>query len=526
MRIPVLALAVAFACLFALPAMAQTPDPVLHQKAQDYVDYLASRDFWGWGGVSEMQYTDETLTNLNYLRGTGDSCIWTGMYLGAQSLRYMATGDAQALDEVERIAPYTHTLLDITGVPGFVARYAAPDEDPWNRQYPDTHSHKVLGVGEYEGAFWVDHTSRDQYTGWFYGKTLAYDALPDGDLRDQQCEDLSAVIDALISNHWLIVDQYGEIWSASVILPSMRLSWIAQTAHVCGDDPEYWALFDEQYDKFAKYLWLDTISFPNKYSQYYGFNLGHINWYGLLRLTPDIQRLEYLYRIWDVNIRTWTKDTHNAWFDAIHLAGCVRADACDPGELEHVMGEISTSLHEFPDAPNQEYNLVCEELPLDPFSVFWEDLEELLPWLDDLWDVDPQTAEAHAMADRCWSDMFWQRSPYHVSCNESAELVRVGPGVDYMSAYWLAYYYGLVDGGGPYGDDDPTDDDTVDDDTTDDDTADDDTTDDDTVDDDDVIDDDVTDDDVTDDDVADDDATDDDATDDDDDDDNDDGCGG
>jgi hypothetical protein len=63
-----------------------------------------------------------------------------------------------------------------------------------------------------------------------------------------------------------------------------------------------------------------------------------------------------------------------------------------------------------------------------------------------------------------------------------------GPGVDWLTAYWMGVYYGLLPGDGPYGDDDliePTDDDADDDvdDDVDDDAADDDTGDDDANDD-------------------------------------------
>lgn len=516
-RLAIFGLLLCMSIMFTAPASASEPDPVLHQKAYDYVNWLLAQDFWGWGGVSEMQFTDETLVELEHLRGTGDSCIWTGMYLGSQALRYISTGDQEAADEVHRIADYLHILLDITDTPGFVARYAAPDEDPWNREYPPGDEHKVLGVGPYEGAFWVDHTSRDQYTGWFYGLTLAYEATDDPDLQAQICADESDVIEALRANNWKIVDQYGQIWSASYVLPSMRLSWLAQAAHVCGEDEEYWALFDEQYEKFKTYLWLDTFSFFNKYSQYYGFNLAHTNWFNLFRLVPDRQRLQHLYRVWDYNIRRWTKDTHNAWFDAAHLIGCTRAGMCDEGELDHVMEEISTTLTDFQDAPNQAFNHECEELPLDPFSVLWDRLEDLIPFLEDIFNIDPQTKEPHEFADRCWSDMVWQRTPYHVTCRHYDVLNQVGPGVDYMVAYWSSYYYGFLPGDGPFGDDDPIDDDTaIDDDTFDDDAIDDDAVDDDLSPDDDSL----GNDDVGDDDV--DSADDDQAYDDDDDDD---GCG-
>ena len=216
-------------------AFAGTPDPIMHGKAQDYCDYIqewasngmGSIDGWASiGGVCEQMYTDNTLTELDRLRGSGDSTIWTGMYLAGQALRYMATGDAEARDEVLRIARYLHIVKEITDTPGFVARFAALDQPPWNNEYPPDHDRKNLGEGDWAGYYWIDDTSRDQYTGWWLGLTLAYEAVDDPDMRATIRADFKDVIDTLIVNNWKIVDQNGVAHGngAASVLPSLRLS--------------------------------------------------------------------------------------------------------------------------------------------------------------------------------------------------------------------------------------------------------------------------------------------------------------
>ena len=50
---------------------------------------------------------------------------------------------------------------DITDTPGYVARYAALNVEPWNLEHVGG-DRMYLGEGQYEGYFWVGDTSRDQ----------------------------------------------------------------------------------------------------------------------------------------------------------------------------------------------------------------------------------------------------------------------------------------------------------------------------------------------------------------------------
>ena len=428
-------------------AGADAPDPFLHAKAQNYCDYVQQWASLSLGGVSEQEFHDDPPTRLKQLRGTGDSCIWTGMYLASQALRYMATGDEEARAEVLRIAAYLHIVKEITDTPGYIARYAAQDVEPWNLEYGEDHPHKIPGTGDWEGFFWVDNTSRDQYTGWWLGLTLAYEAVDDEEMRVRIREDFKDVIDTLITNDWFIVDQNGVIDgnNAAAVLPSLRLSWLLQAASV-GADPSYWDLWYKMYQRFDAQLWLDTFSYLNKYSQYFGFNLSHNTYLPIFRLTPDLKKLRHFFTVWNLNVRRWTADTHNAWFDAVYLTGCLRAGACDRVRYDHVTSDILNTLTIFQDAPNQAFTGHPPEKELDPFSVRWDELEEEYPFLREIWDVNPQTLEPHEFQNRCWSDMIWQRSPYSISCSEQHP-TRVGPGVDYLIAYWTSFYHGFVPGG-------------------------------------------------------------------------------
>ena len=492
--------------LLAGPATGDEANPYLQDKADQYQEWLEEWHSGDLGGLTTaIDFTDATRTEINCVHYQGDSMIWTGMYLGSQALRYMINGDEGARAEVLRIVGYMHDAMDITDTPGYLARYAGLDQWPWNCNIPDGHGWKNHGVGEWDGYFWVDHTSRDQYAGYIFGMSLAYDAVDDEQMRATIREDLAAIIEMLVDNWWNITDQNGQ-WTgngAAWIGPAKRLAWLAAVAHVM-DEPYYWDLLDQQYDINKPFLPIDTSSFLNRYMEYYGNNLRHLDYASIFRFWPDRERLEHLWQVWQENNRPWVEKVHNPWYDAVHVIGCTRLDVCDAEEMDWIRRDAKRTLGLYWDPPNYKRSITCSTLPLDPFSVAMDALLNQFPWMRDIINIHPQTAQPRELTDRHWTDMYWQSGGvFEASCHHAEDQTFVGAGFDYLIAYYMSVYYGLLPGNAP--DDDET--------------ADDDAADDDALDDD-AIDDDVADDDVVDDDLADDDA----ATDDDDDD-NDDGCG-
>ncbi len=251
-------------------AQADSFDPILHQKAQDYTDWVIQWHSTGLGGVSDIYFTDETRTEIYRTGGSGDSTDWTAMYLVTQSIRYIVTGEQEAKDEVLRIAAYLHIVKDITGDPGYIARYAAPDEAPWNSEYPGQEG-IYPGEGDYEDDFWIGRTSRDKYISWFWGLTWAYDAVDDPDMRAVIRQDFDDVIQTLIGNNWQIVDPWEDTWPAANIADDLKMSLLVQAAHVI-DTPEYWQLVDQAYEQGKYFIWLSTFGFFNKYMDYFAFN--------------------------------------------------------------------------------------------------------------------------------------------------------------------------------------------------------------------------------------------------------------
>jgi len=197
----------------------------------------------------------------------------------------------------------------------------------------------------------------------------------------------------------------------------------------------------------------------------------------IFMLWPDRERLQDIFDIWYANNRKWQEHTHNPFFDAVYYGACMRLGGCPETELGYIEEDSLAALTDMYDAPNWQRAKTCPELPLDPFSVWADEFLSNFPWLEEMIDIDPQTAEAHRIKDRCWTSTLWEVSPYHIECTAGDNPAHVTHGMDYLIGYWLGVYYGVLPGNGPYGDDDLTDDDddaADDDDSSDDDAADDD----------------------------------------------------
>lgn len=151
----------------------------LHDRARQYNAWLRKYHLPG-GTVADAYFSDATYATQTAYHGTGDSAIWTGSYLAGEAMRLMVTGSKDAEASVEQIVEGIHRLFEVTGQPGYHARFTAPLNDPDPKikaQYnPTSFQHHV---SKYNGTdyFWNGNTSRDQNSGVVLGYAVAFDAL-------------------------------------------------------------------------------------------------------------------------------------------------------------------------------------------------------------------------------------------------------------------------------------------------------------------------------------------------------------
>ena len=415
--------------------------------AGELADKAAHYDAWtptwhrpGYGAITNTHFTDESLTEIDRLGARGDSTEWTGTYLESQVFRYRVTGDPEAYGEILSTVETLHHHLQVTGRCGFIARYRGPDEYPFNEGCPNEHC--LQGEGEYAGDIFLTNTSRDMYIGWFAGMAAAFDVVEDEAVRERIIADVTEVVDALMRQHWWIVDVDGLPTSAAPnILSTQQAAWSLVAAHVTGE-PRFW----DEYNRLAAPSMhtvhrLGSISFFNKYAQHFGNKLSHQNAHMLMRLS-HLEGLNDDFEFWKSLFlnqwHRWTHMVHNPYFELIHWSVL--------DEPDEAMGEmIIEDLTLFRDAPNVHVHVETSCIPLDPISVWLHDLQERFPWLKELMGgIDPQTAEPRPVDEQCSSGFLWDGNPWGLECGPE-DLTRVNPGVDYLIADWMARYYELID---------------------------------------------------------------------------------
>lgn len=420
------------------------PGP-LRLKAEDYD---AWHKLWHqpyYGSTVEVLFTDDTRTDVEKYHGSGDSCIWTGTYLASQAFRYYVTGDPEAKENAIKMVHALDGHLHITGRPGFIARYRGPQDPkvmPENCASDPDYCH-IVNDGEYAGDFWKGNTSRDQYTGWFFGMSLAYDLVDDEDMRKMIKYDVTEVLDELISTNWWITDVDGEPTTAAPnVMPNMQLTWSLIGYHITGEERfkqvvQKWVRNDER-----TFMRLTSLSLMNRYTQHYGNNLGHQTFYNLLRLAKvylSEDDYEFFKNLFDTQTHRWMRLCHNAFFNAIHMSQGKYTPYPDNDEYQF---QLEQDLTEFRPVPNYQYAMFPPPSEIDPFSVWLHDLQQQYPWLEELMGTaNPQAKEAYRVPYQCATDFLWQRNPFAISCND-VEMPRfVNPGVDYLVAYWMASYH-------------------------------------------------------------------------------------
>ncbi len=432
----------------------ETPDPGPDRlKAESYDQFHLDwhQPYYG-STVGQVIFTNGDRTEVSHYGDYGDSCIWTGTYLVSQSLRYYVTGDPVAKANAIRAATSLDRHLHVTGRTGFIARYTAPKDDlmynyyggdAWCDQRDNCHH---IEDGEFAGDWWDGNTSRDQYTGWFFGMATAYDLVDDEDMKDMIVANVTEVLDELLATNWWIIDADGAPTTAAPnVLPTQQLCWALIGYHMTGENRYKEVVQKWIADSQRTYLRLMNITLMNKYAQYYGNNLGHQNMYTLLRLAKVYlweDDYNYLMTLFDEQTHSFTRLSHNAFFNAIFMSQGYYEPAIDDPYQE----QLEQDLNEFRDAPNDVYFVDPPDGVLDPVSVFLDGLMTQYPFLEELLgNVDPQSEEAHPVLEQCSTDFLWQRNPFRIEpCgSESPQVTR--PGVDYLVAYWLASYHKFID---------------------------------------------------------------------------------
>jgi hypothetical protein len=346
----------------------------------------------------------------------GDAAIWTGHYLAAEAFRYAVTKSSDALANARRALTGIQGLVDVTtpAQPDLLARFLWPD----NWEYAERMAVIEGGHGVYRGApggvrhRWLGNTSRDQYSGVFFGLGVAFDLIDQPDVRSRIASLVTRMLDFLLRNNWNVAMPDGSFSTTFLHRPEQQLSILQVGRRVNA------AKFEVVY-KTHRTTYAGTASAPiaveclNPHSSYYKFNLNHINLYNLIRLEePGAARIAYMNAF--RTLRGCTRNHENAHFNLVERA----LDGPDAARD----GDTRRYLRLWLERPRRDYyvdlrskyaacaaNRACDAIPVD---------------------------------ERPNTDFLWQRSPFLLFGGVDGTVETAA--IDYLLPYWMARYYGVI----------------------------------------------------------------------------------
>lgn len=194
--------------------------------------------------------------------------LWTAMYAAAECFRYKVTKSPAALDSARKAVSAVLFLEEIAGRRGFPARSFIRKGDPM----PGDGEWHWTADGQY---YWKGDTSSDEIVGHFFIYGIAYDLLPDLQLKSQITATTKRVMDHILDHGYTLVDLDGKPttwgwWSPGTLknnpderaLNSLELlSFLKTAAHITGE-----ARYDREYRKCAhEFDYLNWITRVNKF---------------------------------------------------------------------------------------------------------------------------------------------------------------------------------------------------------------------------------------------------------------------
>ena len=379
----------AILCAFAAPLLASEPD-ALAISANIQAKHAP------FGAILDPVYPSPDSNQITGYTRCGDAALWTGAYLAAESFRYKVTQSADALKNVKAALAGLKALTDITG-DNRLARCMAPTDWPYTAGIASEEFSN--GIKQNPPWIWVDNTSRDQVVGAFFGLGVAFDLVDDPSVK-AGVSDLATRLIGFVSRHqWSPND---EITSTFVLRPE-ELQMLLQVARHVNPLNTVEGPFLVPPVKTA--VLVDVQSDGS----YFKFSMGYMSFYHLVRLQNTSGNLE-AYQI----VRDHTASHQNAFFNIV--------DRALQGPNADRETETRTLLDQWLERPKRD---------------FYVDLSKTVPVCGD------QACQPVPVPLRPPTDFLWQRNPFQLSGGTGAI---EGAGIDYILPYWMARYYGVLNG--------------------------------------------------------------------------------
>jgi hypothetical protein len=246
----------------------------LAQKAEFFEKRIRARhDRYGLVSGSHLLVAGDPSSNK--VRDDDNDGLWTAMYAAAECFRYGVTKSPEALANARKSIEAVLFLEEVAGKRGFPARSYIRKGDPM----PQGGEWHWTSDGQY---YWKGDTSSDEIVGHFFIFSIAFDLLPDTDLKQRIASTAKRIMGHIVDHGYNLVDLDGKPtrwgwWgperlkeeSEEYPLNSLQLlSFLKTTAHITGE-PRFLA----EYKKVATDLhYIDWINHLEEYRTHLNYS--------------------------------------------------------------------------------------------------------------------------------------------------------------------------------------------------------------------------------------------------------------
>jgi len=393
---------------------------------QELTERCNIRDMGFVTGCEDIQNEDENTGKVHISDNDG---LWTANYLAAQSFRYAATGDKDALEKARRSMQALRYLTYITGIPGFPARAIRREGE------------KGYGNGDKEWPMspdgsceWKCETSSDETTGHFFGFLFYYDFCANEEEKVQVKEACCGMVDHMLANDFTLVDHDGKrttwaMWSPMMLNHDDKWIWekgvnsleflmyLKVAYHMSGDEKYnkvYWDLIETHH--YA----LNVIDqkIDDAHVTHIDDNLGFLSLIPLLHLEKD-EALRSVYMMGLASHWQYERIERCPLWNLMY--GAVTGDPCDLEAAVQSLREIPLSLIRY-----NTINSTRKGLVYDKAQQLWGENPQLL---------EPLSAEERPLGK-------YDNNPFRPDGGNS---VSGEDGSLYLLPYWYARYYKLIE---------------------------------------------------------------------------------
>jgi hypothetical protein len=375
-----------------------------------------------YGTMADPGFATSDPTSPDYYKvetynRTGDGANWTGHWLAAEAFRYAVTQSADAFANVQQAINGIQSLVDVTSpaAKDLLARSWLPQNSPYLPKIQTDEGHNGLYSSTYGGqsVYWIGSTSRDQYSGVFFGLGVAYDMVPDDALRSQISTLVTRMLDNLLAHSWNVVMPNGSISTTFVGRTEQQLNLLQIGRHV---NPGQYATRYQNFRSSNSGSTGTAISIDclDTYKSYYKFNLDYINLFNLIRLEEPTSTYRSRYVSAYSTLRRCTGSHQNAHFNMVDRS-INGPNTTRDADTQRFLGDwLKRSRRAFYTDVSSKYpvcgtNRACSPVPIP---------------------------------DRPNTDFLWQRSPLLLYGGGDTTVETAA--IDYILPYWMARYYQVL----------------------------------------------------------------------------------